>query len=86
MKIIFHRDFHKRYCKLRKGEQRKVDDRIRLFEKYPFHPPLNNHALRHPYEGSRSINITGDLRAIYEELDPDTVHFITIGTHPELYE
>ena len=86
MKIIFHRDFHKRYEKLRRAEQKGTDERIRLFEKNPFHPLLNDHALRHPYEGCRSINITGDLRAIYEEAKPDTAHFIALGTHPELYE
>ena len=85
MRIIFHRDFHKRYAKMRPSEQKRTDERIRLFAQNPFHPILENHALHHPYEGCRSINITGDLRAIYREVSPDVIHFIITGTHPELY-
>ena len=86
MKILFHKDFHRRYWKLQQGEKQKTDARIQLFEKNPFHPLLNNHPLHGKYQGRRSINITGDLRAIYDEVDSDTFHFITLGTHPELYE
>lgn len=86
MKIILHKDFHKRYGKLKQGEKQKVDRRIRLFEKDPFDTLLNNHALHGAYQGCRSINIAGDLHAIYEEIDYDTVHFVALGTHAELYE
>lgn len=86
MKIIFHRDFHKQYWKLPQGEKQKVNIRILLFEKDPFHPVLNNHALHGTYQGYRSINISGDLRAIYEEIDSHIVHFAALGTHSELYE
>ena len=85
MRIVLHKDFHKCYWKLRQGEQQKADTRIQLFQKNPFHPVLNNHALHGVYQGYRSINITGDLRAIYEEVNSDTVHFIALGTHQELY-
>lgn len=86
MRILFHKDFRKRYEKLRRGEQQKTDDRIRLFETDPFHPLLNNHALHEPYQGCRSINVTGDIRAVYEVLAPEVMHFIALGTHAELYE
>ena len=36
-------------------------------------------------EGCRSINITGDLRTLYET-DRDRFIFIRIGTHGELYK
>lgn len=86
MRILIHKDFRKRYEKLRRGEQQKVDDRIRLFAGDSFHPLLNNHALHEPYLGCRSINITGDIRAIYETGMPEAAHFIALGTHAELYE
>ncbi len=86
MKIILHGNFKKRYKKLNISQQRRFKERRDLFLKNPLHPLLNNHALHHPYEGYRSINVTGDLRAIYEETSPDTAHFIALGTHPELYE
>lgn len=85
MKIILHRNFKKQYKKLGDGKRRRFKERRDLFLKNPFHPLLNNHALHHPYEGYRSINITGDLRAIYEEVPPGIAHFIELGTHPELY-
>jgi addiction module RelE/StbE family toxin len=86
MRILFHRDFRKSYKKLRQNERRKADDRIRLFETDMSHPLLNNHELHNPYEGCRSINVTGDIRAVYEQIGSDIMHFIALGTHSELYE
>jgi addiction module RelE/StbE family toxin len=86
MRILFHKDFRKCYKKLRQGEQQKTDNRIQLFEMNRFHLLLNNHALHDQYDGCRSINVTGDIRAVYEEIGSDTVHFIALGTHSELYE
>ena len=70
---------------MRKSERRRTDERIQFFINDPFYPLLHNHALHHPYAGCRSINMTGDLRAIYEEIGSETVHFIALGTHAELY-
>ena len=75
---------------------KKVDVRIRksfeekivVFEKNPFDPRLNNHPLQEPYEGLRSIDITSDYRAVYEEVTSgrETVaYFSLLGTHRELY-
>lgn len=86
MRILLHRRVKKRYKKLTKSEQHRFKERRDLFLENPFHPLLNNHALYDPYDGCRSINITGDLRVIYKELDSYTVYFIELGTHPELYE
>ena len=46
---------------------------------------LNNHALHGEYLGYRSINITGDLRAVYEIQDEKAVKFLFIDTHSNLY-
>lgn len=86
MKIILHRRFKKQYKKLDTSGQRKFKERRDLFLQDPFHPLLHNHALQGEYVGCRSINITGDLRTIYQEIDSDTVYFIALGTHPELYD
>jgi mRNA-degrading endonuclease YafQ of YafQ-DinJ toxin-antitoxin module len=56
-----------------------------LFAEDRFHSQLNNHSLNYPYKGCRSINISGDVRAIYEEV-PEGILFIRIGSHSELYE
>ena len=65
--------------------QQRFKDRISTFEKDPFDPLLHNHALAGNFEGYRSIDITGDTRAIYKALNEDTVEFVLIGTHHELY-
>ena len=51
-----------------------------------FNPLLNNHYLGGEYEGCRSINITGDIRAIFYIKQNSDVVFINIGSHSELYE
>ena len=85
MRFILHTDFKKRYKKLNEAQRRRFRERRDLFIKDPFHPILNNHSLHHPYEGCRSINITGDLRVIFKEIPPDIIQFIIAGTHSELY-
>lgn len=86
MTVIFHRNFKKRYKKLLSSEQARCDERINLFIHDPFHPLLNDHALSGDYKDYRSINISGDLRAIYEPVSKNIAHFITLGTHNELYQ
>ena len=50
----------------------------------PYDSILHNHPLTGGYEGFRSINVTGDYRAIYV-MDGDVAVFIAIGTHSELF-
>ena len=85
MRIILHRNFKKKYKKLREGEQKKFKARRDLFLHNPFDLLLNNHGLSGEYRGYRSIDITGDLRVHYEPVTEDIVMFVTIGTHSELY-
>ncbi len=85
MRIFYHRKFRKKYKKLQPGERAKFKEKRNLFISDPFHPTLNNYALRGEYDLYRSIDITGDLRAHYQPIDEQTVIFITIGTHHELY-
>ncbi len=86
MKIDFHRHFKKRYKKIPLKIRNQFDERLILFEKESFHPQLNNHPLTGDRIGQWSINITGNWRAIYVFGDKDTVIFIDIDTHPNLYK
>ncbi|MEX2033392.1 MAG: hypothetical protein WD889_02415 [Candidatus Colwellbacteria bacterium] len=86
MKIAFHRGFKKYYRKLKPGERKKLEKRLRLFAEDPYHPILDNHALRERYKGFRSIDITGDLRALFELKEGEnTAVFIIVDTHSNLY-
>ena len=85
MKAIFHGGFRRQYKKLKPGEQNRFEERLRLFVKEPYSPVLRNHALKGPYKDYYSINITGDLRALYKLVKKDAALFIIIDTHSNLY-
>ncbi|MBU1091248.1 type II toxin-antitoxin system mRNA interferase toxin, RelE/StbE family [Patescibacteria group bacterium] len=85
MRIILHKNFNKKYKKLRLNEKKKFKGRRNLFLKNPFHPTLNNHPLHGKYVGYRSIGITGDLRVIYELLNKNTAFFVDMDIHSNLY-
>jgi len=70
--------FRKQYKKLSQKLQNKFIERLEIFKDYQSHPQLNHHLLHHPYEGCRSINVSGDIRAIYEIKGNDII-FIRIG-------
>ena len=84
MRMIFQKSFEKRYKKLPQKIKEKVKERNLLFEKNPFDPLLNNHTLHGKLTGMRSIDITGDYRAVFIENSGIAI-FIFVGTHSELY-
>ncbi len=85
MKIDFHKKFNKKFKKFPKKVREQFYEKLAIFEINQFDPLLNNHPVHYPYEGCKSINITGDIRALYEVKD-DTAIFIRIGSHSELYK
>ncbi|OGI95472.1 hypothetical protein A2917_02845 [Candidatus Nomurabacteria bacterium RIFCSPLOWO2_01_FULL_42_17] len=85
MRVELHRNFLKGYIKLPKRIQEKFKKRRNLFIEDMFHPLLDNHSVEPTYPNCRSINITGDYRALFEIKEKDLVVFIKIGTHSELY-
>ena len=85
MRLQYHSKFQKQLQKLPIERQLAVKARLILFEQKPFIAILNNHALKGRYEGYRSINITGDMRAIFIVLDKNRVEFVYIGSHSQLY-
>lgn len=85
MKIILNKNFLKKYDKLRASEKKRFKERRDIFLKDPYDPILNNHALHGKYVGYRSISVSGDVRVIYKFLDKNTVIFVEMGTHSNLY-
>lgn len=85
MHITFHKHFKKKYAKMRKSEQVHCDERLLLFAQQPSAPLLHDHELQGELAGIRSINITGNYRAHYVQVGTDTVLFIDIDTHGNLY-
>jgi len=86
MQYILSKKFQKEFSKLNKILKNKTIQQLEIFTRNPFDQKLNNHLLSGKQKGQRSINISGDIRAIYEEIEKDTiVVFITLGSHSELY-
>lgn len=88
MNLKYKKNFKKSYKKLDNKIKLKVNDKIKLFSKNPFLEELNNHALKWKLLWKRSINITGDFRAIFKEISEgkyEFVEFIEIWTHSKLY-
>ena len=85
MIVAFHRNFERQFSKLPKKAREQFKKRRDIFLADPHDPILNNHPLRAEFAGYRSINVTGDLRAIYKETNVDSVEFTNIGTHHELF-
>ena len=84
--ILYTPEFKRDYKKLSGMLQDLLKKKGQLFEQEPFHPLLNNHALGGDRLGQWSINVTGDWRAIYEFQDAETVVFVEIDTHSNLYK
>lgn len=85
MRLVFSTRFKKHYRKLPPVLQIKVDERLALFVKDTFSPLLNNHPLHGEHKNKRSINIGGDYRIVYREIEVSVFLLIDIGTHSELY-
>ncbi|TSC88287.1 MAG: Uncharacterized protein G01um10147_192 [Microgenomates group bacterium Gr01-1014_7] len=90
MQINFAKKFKKRYDKADVKIRTAFDKRFAIFLQDPFYSLLNNHALTGKYAGSRSIDVTGDWRAIFsehmDEKDNKVIIFELLGTHSELYK
>ncbi len=84
MNVTFSKEFIKQAKKLPTKLQIKLYESIKLFRDNPLHPSLRNHPLKGKYSSYRSINITGDYRALYLQKEDATI-FVKIGTHSQLY-
>lgn len=77
--------FDKQYEKLSPNIKQQFNKRLTLFVADPFSEALRNHALKGKYLGYRSIDIGGDIRAIYTTRGEVVIIFGFIGTHSQLY-
>jgi addiction module RelE/StbE family toxin len=84
--VFFHKQFERQYAVLDGKLRDKFKARMKIFINDEFDPMLNNHPLRGRYEGYRSINITGDMRALYKMKKEKQFVFIYIGNHSKLYK
>lgn len=84
MKASYSKNFLRQYTKLPEKTRQKVDERILLWQADPLNPRLRTHQLKGKYKAYRSIDITGDVRALYLQKE-DEVIFDAVSTHSQLY-
>jgi addiction module RelE/StbE family toxin len=84
MIISYSKNFIREAKKLNKQQRQKLQKRLEIFGKNPLHPVLRNHPLKGKYKAYRSIDIAGDIRALYLQRENEAI-FDTVGTHSQLY-
>ncbi len=82
--FILHKSFEKSYAKHGTNIKNAFRERRNLLLIDPNHPTLNTHPLHGKWKGCWSINITGDIRAVFK-LEGYIVIFLEIDTHSQLY-
>ncbi len=85
MQYILSKRFEKSFSRLPKKIKNKTIKQFEIFVIDPMDDRLNNHSLSGKWSEYRSINITGDIRAIYLMVDSGVVRFVDIGSHSKLY-
>ncbi len=85
MVIKYLPKFKKQYMKLPDKIQRQFDERLMLFVENPTDPKLRIHPLKGKYQGYWSMNVNGDIRALYLVQKETIIIFAIIGSHSKLY-
>ena len=85
MNVCISKYFDKRFSKLPNKVQQKTLERIQLFRIEPNARILRNHGLTGKWTGYRSIDVTGDYRAVYMLVQDNMAKFYTVDTHSNLY-
>lgn len=87
MIVHFSPNFDRHYAsRLTSRQKLQVLEAIHLFTEQPFHKEFRNHALQGNWAGYRSISVDGDLRVHYQDIAKDTVYFVAVGSHKQLYK
>ena len=85
MKAGYSKQFLRQYTKLSPEIRQKADERILLWQTDPLNSKLRDHQLKGKHKQYRSIDVTGDYRALYVSQE-DKAIFDKIGTHSKLYD
>lgn len=84
-RIDFTKNFTTQFESLLPNQKQRFYTRLEIFKQDPYDRTLRNHALKGKYLGYRSIDITGDLRALYYIKGDTIIIFGFIGSHSQLY-
>lgn len=87
MTVRYSKRFKKQFrSRLSSKMRQQFGQRLELFLVNPRHPQLNTLSLSGKYAGCWSINVSGDIRAVFESQENQAIIlFLVIGTHAQLY-
>jgi addiction module RelE/StbE family toxin len=85
--IIPSKQFTKHYKKriIKQSQKQRFKKRVKIFKSDLSDTILRDHKLTGKLKGQRAFSITGDIRVIYKKINKDTVQFLDIGTHAQVY-
>lgn len=86
MKIIFSKSFVKQFKKVPVKIQDQFKKRLKDLNSQQNVSSLKIHALKGEYKGYKSMNVSGDWRALFYQKDNDIFIFELMGTHSQLYK
>lgn len=85
MRIVKSRLFEKQYRKLPAKLKKQFADRLAMFLENKNHPLLRVHSLSGNFNGLYSINVSSDIRVIFDSSYDGVLILVAIGSHSELY-
>ncbi len=85
MIIKYEKQFKKQYKKLSKNYQIQFYEKLELYLVDPTAPQLRVHPLQGAFAGYWSMNVNGDIRALYTVRGEELIIFALIGSHSQLY-
>ncbi len=85
MEIRFSKRFIKQLKKLNEKQQDRFWSQLQQWKIDANHPSLRTHKLSGNLSNFESINIGGELRALYRRHGKTVVVYEIIGTHSQLY-
>jgi addiction module RelE/StbE family toxin len=83
--IRYSKKFKKQYQKLSPKLRQKAKNQIALWQDNPHDTSLRTHRLSGKMSRFYSIDITSDVRALYEVIGGETYLYQIVGTHSQLY-
>jgi addiction module RelE/StbE family toxin len=85
MEVRYSTQFKKQYKKLSKKIRLQFHERLALLMADQDSPQLHIHKLSGEYLGLWSMNVTGEMRAIFDCSYKGVAVFVAIGSHSKLY-
>lgn len=87
--ILFTKKFTKQYQTLLKNQPKKakkLEKLTEIFIQNPRHPLLKTHALGGKLAGKSAFWVSYNLRVVFQWLNKNSVRFLAIGTHNQVYK